>query len=88
MGSSSYSSSPVGSSNISGFSHKGSSNSQPLEKREGWLFEAVGVFGKNFPKLSLFLQGMKKMFLFCSEFFQTLKVIAELKFQTELKLTD
>jgi len=65
MGSSS-SSSLVGSSNIYGFSPKGSFSSQPLKKREGGLFEVVGVFGKNFPKLSLFLEYMKKMFfLFC-----------------------
>lgn len=54
------SSSPVGSSNMSGCSSKGSSSSQPLKNREGWLFEVVGVFGKNFPKLSLFLRGMEK----------------------------
>ena len=44
MGSSS-SSSPIGSSNMSGFSPKGSSSSQPPKKREGWLLDAVGVFG-------------------------------------------
>jgi len=45
MGSSS-SSSLVGSSNLSGFSPKGSSNSQPPKKREGLLLDVVGVFGK------------------------------------------
>ena len=54
MGSSSYSS-PVSSSNMLGFSPKGSSNSQPPKKREGWILDVVGLFGKNFPKLSLFL---------------------------------
>ena len=69
MGSSSSSSSPVGSSNIYGYSPKGSSSSQPSKKMESWLFEGVGVFEKSFSKLSLFLQGMKKMFLFCFVFF-------------------
>lgn len=50
-----YSSSPIGSSKISGYSSKGSSNSQPPKKKEGWILEVVGVFGRNFPKLSLFL---------------------------------
>jgi len=54
MGSSSFSS-PIGSSKSSDYSPNGSSNSQPLKKREGWLFELVGVFGRNFLKLSLFL---------------------------------
>ena len=58
MGSSS-SSSLVGSSNMLGFSPKGSSSSQPPKKREVWLLDEVGVFGKNFPKLSIFLRGMK-----------------------------
>lgn len=66
------SSSPtIDSSNIYGFSPKGSSNSQPSKKREGWLFEVVGVFGRKFPKLSLFLGGMKEVFLFCFVFFQS-----------------
>ena len=81
------SSPPIGSSNISGCSPKGPSNSQPPKKREGWLFEVVGVFGGNFHKLSLFLQSMKEVFLLCFSFFQALKLIAELKSQTELKLT-
>ncbi|MCY6524992.1 hypothetical protein, partial [Actinobacillus pleuropneumoniae] len=45
----------VDSSKISHCSPKGSSNSQPPKKREGWRFEVVGIFGRNFPKLSLFL---------------------------------
>jgi len=55
---------PVGSSNMSSFSPKGSSSSQPPKKREGWFLEAVGVFAKNFPNLSLFLQGMERIFFF------------------------
>lgn len=49
------SSSPIGSSKLFGCSPKGSSSSQPLKNREGWLFEVVGEFGRKFPKLSLFL---------------------------------
>ena len=55
MGSSSSSSSPVGSSNILGYSPKGSSNSQPPKKKEGRLLYVVGVFEIFFPKLSLLL---------------------------------
>jgi len=51
--------SPIGSSNISGCSPKGSSGTLPPKKREGWLCDVVGVLGKNFPELSLFLRGMK-----------------------------
>ena len=79
MGSSS-SSSLVSFSNILGCSPKGSSNSQPAKKREGWMFEAVGVFGKNFPKLSLFLRGMEgNSFGLVLYYFLNLKVLAELK---------
>ena len=58
MGSSS-SSSHVGSSNMSHFSPEISSNSHPPKKREGWLLDVVEVFGKKFPKLSLFLRDVK-----------------------------
>jgi len=55
----SFSSSYIGSSNMSSYSPRGSSLSQPSKKRDGWLCEAVGVLGKNFPELFLFLRGMK-----------------------------
>ena len=55
VGMGSPSSPPIGSSKISGCSPKGLSNSHPSKKREGWLFEVVEVFGRNFPKLFLFL---------------------------------
>ena len=83
---SSSSSPPVGSSNIFGCSPKGSS--QPLKKREGWLFEAMWVSDKNFPKLSLFLWHERSVFVLFCVFSQALIIIAELKFQTEWKLTD
>ena len=56
---------------IFGCSPKGSSNSQPPKKREHWLFEVVRAFGRNFPMLSIFLWGMKGMFLFCFSSFKT-----------------
>ena len=81
------SSPPVDSSKISGCSPTGSSNTQLLKKREGWVFEVVGVFGRNIPKLSLFLQGTKEVFfLSFMFFFQALRLTAELKSQTEWKL--
>jgi len=75
------SSSPVGFSNMSGCSPKGSSTSHPLKKREGWLLDVVGVFGKNFPKLSLFLRGMKgNVFGLVLRFFKIWKVICRTEF--------
>ena len=58
MGSSSYSY-PIGSSDMSCYSPKGSSNSQSPKKREDWLLDVVGVFGKKIPDVSLILRGMK-----------------------------
>lgn len=86
MGSSSCPS-PIGSSNMSGFSPKGSSNSLSPRKREGWLLDVVGVFGKNFPELSLFLQGMKgNVFGFSIRFlFKDGKYSAERKLLIEWK---
>jgi len=60
---------PIDSSKISGCLPKGSSNAQLPKKREGWMFEVVGVFGRNIPKLSLFLRGMKEVFLVSFMFF-------------------
>lgn len=70
---------------MSGYSPKGSSSSQPPKKREGWLLDAVGVFGKNFPRLSLFLRGMKgNVFgLVLYFFFLNQKVLAEMKLLIE-----
>jgi len=60
----SSSSSPIGSSNIFGCSPNGSSSSKPLKKREGLLFHGVGAFGKEIPKPSLLLRGMKEIYFF------------------------
>ena len=68
----SSSSFPIGSSNISSCLLDGSSSSHPPKKREGCLFDGVGVFGKKIPELSLLLRGMKEICFFSFRvFFKT-----------------
>ena len=74
----SSSSSTIGSSYISGCSPVVSSASVPPKKREGWLYDVVGVLGRNYHELSLFLRGMKGN-LFLGGFFFFIFVPEKLK---------